>query len=120
LFQLKRQHSAEPLNANNNRRSPASIGTTSHGATPPAEVETTTISNQTLASSVFGGLPEAAVVGSPLKKHRPSVYDIDSETLQTRLGVGFTGGIGDVLNTAEGANSAQSESALKVDEDEDL
>jgi len=102
-LQLKRQHSAEPLNTNA-RKSPASVGTTSVGATPPAEADILPPSNQTLPNNVFGAsLPDDSVVGSPMKKHRASLYDMDNETMQKRLGTGFSSGLGDVVAAAEAA-----------------
>ncbi|TVY54632.1 hypothetical protein LSUE1_G009896, partial [Lachnellula suecica] len=115
---LKRQHSAEPLNANS-RRSPGSIGTTSLGATPPADLDQPSTSNQTLSNSVFGtGLPDDSIVASPLKKHRASLYDMDNETMQKRLGMGLTSG-GDVLAAAEAGHTPLPEPAMKA-EDEDV
>ncbi|TVY91492.1 hypothetical protein LAWI1_G002057 [Lachnellula willkommii] len=116
---LKRQHSAEPLNANS-RKSPASIGTTSVGATPPADVDPAPTANQTLSNSVFGaGLLDDSVVGSPLKKHRASLYDTDNETIQKRLGLGLSGG-GDVLAAAEAAHAPLPEPAMRTEEEEEL
>jgi hypothetical protein len=101
VIQLKRQHSAEPLNANS-RRSPASVGSTSVSATPPADIDTEA-SKETLPSNVFGAsLPDDSVVGSPLKKHRASLYDMDNDTMQKRLGSGFGSSLGgDVIAAAE-------------------
>jgi len=116
---LKRQHSAEPLNANS-RRSPGSIGTPSLGETPPAEADQPSTANQTLSSSVFGAnLPDDSVVGSPLKKHRASLYDMDNDTMQKRLGMGLTTG-GDVIAAAEAAHTALPEPAMKTEEEEEL
>jgi len=105
VVQLKRQHSAEPLNANSSR-SPASVGSTSVGATPPADIDTAP-SKETLPSNVFGAsLPDDSVVGSPLKKHRASLYDMDQETMQKRLGSGFGSSLGgDVVAAAEAAQT---------------
>lgn len=101
-IKLKRQHSAEPLNPNS-RKSPASAST-SVGATPPAEAVPSTAQPQLLPNNVFGGsLPDDSVVGSPLKKHRASLYDIDNETMQKRLGTGFSSSGGDVVAAAEAA-----------------
>lgn len=59
-----------------------------------------------LPNNVFGGLPDDSVVGSPLKKHRASLYEMDGETLQKRLGTGFASGLGgDVLASAEAAQT---------------
>ena len=109
--QLKRQHSAEPMNANA-RKSPASLGSTSVGATPPAEAD----SNQTLPSNVFGtSLLNDSVVGSPLKKHRASVADIG-------LGMGLNSSLGgDVVAAAEAAQkplpAVKAEAAMETDDE---
>lgn len=121
--QLKRQHSAEPVNANS-RRSPGSIGTTSHDATPPTDTDSST-APQTLSNNVFGSasLPDDAIVGSPLKKHRASLYDMDNETMQKRLGMGFGSGLGggDVVAAAEAAHTPLPGPAMKdTDEEEEL
>jgi hypothetical protein len=124
---LKRQHSAEPLNANS-RKSPASVGTTSLGATPPpSELDPSVSANaipippQTLPNNVFGSLPDDAVIGSPLKKHRSSLCDMDAETLQKRLGAGFTSTVGNggILAAAEAAQN-QIPKAPKIEMEEEL
>ncbi|CZT12409.1 uncharacterized protein RAG0_16234 [Rhynchosporium agropyri] len=100
-IKLKRQHSADPLNSNS-RKSPASAPT-SLGATPPAEAVPIKAEPQLLPNNVFGGLPDDSIVGSPLKRHRASLYDIDSETMLKRLGTGFSSSGGDVVAAAEAA-----------------
>ena len=118
-LQLKRQHSAEPLNSNS-RRSPGSIGTTSVGTTPPADADANSTANATLPSSVFGGsVPDDSVIGSPLKRHRASVHDIDNETIQKRLGAGFANRLGDVMAAAEAANMPPLEPTMKADTPEE-
>ncbi|KAH8808450.1 hypothetical protein F5884DRAFT_752980 [Xylogone sp. PMI_703] len=99
-IKLKRQHSAEPLSATNSRQS-VSVGSTP-GVESPPEAEATA-PHSTLPNSVFGGvsLLDDSVVGSPLKKHRGSVQDLDNETLQKRMGMGFGSGLGDILAKAE-------------------
>lgn len=96
----------------NSRKSPAS-GTNSHGATPPP---TESISAApVLASSVFGAsLPDDSIIGSPLKKHRASLYDVDNETLQKRLAA-FTS-MGDVVAAAEAAHTPLPAPAMEEDE----
>lgn len=125
-IKLKRQHSAEPLNANS-RKSPASVGTTSLGATPPpTELDPGAVANsipippQTLPNNVFGGLPDDSVIGSPLKKHRASLYDMDSETLQKRLGQGFTSTVGGGVLAAAEASQTPFPEAPKVEMEEEL
>ena len=118
-IQLKRQHSAEPLNSNS-RRSPGSIGTTSVGTTPPADVDTAASANAALSGSVFGGVaPDDSVIGSPLKRHRASVHDMDHEAMQKRLGAGFAGRLGDVVAAAEAAHTPPPEPAMKDDNPEE-
>ncbi|KUJ20475.1 uncharacterized protein LY89DRAFT_640053 [Mollisia scopiformis] len=120
-IKLKRQHSAEPLGANS-RKSPAS-GTTSIGATPPAEPETGSAPKDILPNNVFGGLPDDSIVGSPLKKHRGSLYDIDNDTMKQRLGAGFTSSLGDVVAAAEAAQTPLPKTSVeevKMDDDEEL
>jgi len=114
LGQLKRQHSAEPLNINS-RKSPGSIGTTSLGATPPTETEGP-VPAPTLPNSVFSStsLPDDSVVGSPLKKHRGSLQDMDNETMQKRLGMGIGSGFGGHLVSAtEAAHAPLLEPGMK-------
>jgi len=65
-------------------------------------------------------LPDESVVGSPLKKHRASLYDVDNDTMQKRLGMGFGSGLGDVVAAAEAAHTPLPEPALNNDEDEEL
>ncbi|EKD12167.1 uncharacterized protein L3040_003366 [Drepanopeziza brunnea f. sp. 'multigermtubi'] len=97
-IKLKRQHSVEPLNANS-RKSPASSTSTSLGATPPAELPALAHGGP----NVFGGLPAETAMGSPLKKQRASLYDIDSETVKQRFGTGFSSSGGDIVAAAEAA-----------------
>jgi hypothetical protein len=107
------------MNANS-RRSPAS-GTTSLGATPPAEVAPISAPKDMLPNNVFGGLPDDSVVGSPLKKHRGSLYDMDNDTMQKRLGAGFSNSMGDVVAAAEAAQTPLLKTDLqevKMDEEE--
>lgn len=120
-IKLKRQHSADPMNANS-RKSPAS-GTTSLGATPPAEAAPVSAPKDILPNNVFGGLPDDSLVGSPLKKHRGSLYDIDNDTMQKRLGAGFSSSMGDVVAAAEAAQTPLPKTGLqevKMEEEEEL
>jgi hypothetical protein len=59
------------------------------------------------------------VVGSPLKKQRASLYGSDNDTMQKRLGMGFTAR-GDVVAAAEAAHASLPDPAMKPDEDEEL
>ncbi|PQE06489.1 beta-lactamase-type transpeptidase fold domain containing protein [Rutstroemia sp. NJR-2017a WRK4] len=101
-IKLKRQHSAEKLDA----RSP-SAGGNSATATPPIETDTAA----TLPNNVFGkSLTDDNFLGSPLKRHRASLHG-DTDSLQKRLGAGF-GGI-DVIAAAEAAHTPLPEPAMK-------
>ncbi|KAK3381593.1 hypothetical protein B0H63DRAFT_209319 [Podospora didyma] len=91
-IRLKRAHSVEPDSANSSRKSPSA-----GEATPPEGVKPTIgLSSTTL----FGrSLPEDSVVGSPLKKARPSISEV---------GGAFPPALGDILAKAEAAQAAQS------------
>ncbi|RDW94513.1 hypothetical protein BP5796_00276 [Coleophoma crateriformis] len=81
-IKLKRQHSHEPMGTNS--RSPGSTDTTPLGATPEADKPN---ADPLLPSSTFGGsVPDESVVGSPLKKHRASLYDINPGVMEQRMG----------------------------------
>jgi len=64
-------------------------------------------------------LPDESIVGSPLKKHRASLYDTDNDTIQKRL-KDFGSGLGDVVAAAEAAHTPLPAPALNNDEDEEL
>lgn len=64
-------------------------------------------------------MPDDSVVGSPLKKHRASLYDMDNETMQKRLGMGFSGGPGGVVAAAEAAHTTLPEPAMNDAEGEE-
>lgn len=102
-----------------NRPSPGSIGSTSVGATPPADSDSN--ANPTLSSSIFGGaLPDDSNIGSPLKRHRASLNGPENESMQKRLGMGFASGMGDIVAAAEAAHSPLPEPAIKTEEEEEL
>ena len=66
-------------------------------------------------------MPDDSVVGSPLKKHRASLYDIDNETMQKRLGTGFASTLGgDVVAAAEAAQTPLPTPPPKVEMEEEL
>jgi hypothetical protein len=76
-----------------------------------------------LSNTTFGSasLPDESIIGSPLKKHRASLYDVDNETMQKRLGTGFGNGLGDVVAAAEAAHTPLPEPAMKdAAEEEEL
>ncbi|KAI9704443.1 MAG: hypothetical protein M1836_007306 [Candelina mexicana] len=116
-IKLKRQHSAEPLNADSptTRKSPAS-NTPTAGSTPPntSNVATTPPSIFDPISTITHNVPDDITVGSPLKKQRASLPSLDNETLRTRFGFGFSGGMGDIL----GLSGTSETNAKKQDEEE--
>ncbi|KAI9827288.1 MAG: hypothetical protein M1832_005426 [Thelocarpon impressellum] len=112
-IKLKRVHSAEPLNEASPRKSPASASPAT-GHTPPQASESVfsppsfTANNGTPSSSqrkTQPQTPDDAIVGSPMKKSRPSLPGPDDDTLHKRLGLGVPGGIGDVLGRIEKAET---------------
>ncbi|KAI4287535.1 MAG: hypothetical protein L6R35_003204 [Caloplaca aegaea] len=121
-IRLKRQHSAEPLNAGTpaTRKSPAS-NTPTRGCTPPAVSSLATTPPSLLASTAFdlGSIKafDSGTVGSPLKRARASVSGIDEETMRQRLGLGLTGVLaGDVVAPKEEGRTMKREEG----EDEEL
>jgi hypothetical protein len=83
------------------------------GTTPPAETDINSTANATLSSSVFGGtsLPDESVIGSPLKKHRASIVDIENGAMQRTLESMSGGGIGAIMQAA----NAEAKAAQSVD-----
>ncbi|KAM7224004.1 hypothetical protein V8F06_000477 [Rhypophila decipiens] len=101
-IRLKRAHSAEPDSAASSRKSPSAAP--SGAATPPTATESVFPPLSGISSTAFLGksLPEDNVIGSPLKKARPSV----SEGAGKGLGGGnasFT--LGDILAKAEASQT---------------
>lgn len=47
------------------------------------------------------------------------MHDIDNETIQKRLGAGFTNRLGDVMAAAEAGNMSPSKPAMKADTPEE-
>ncbi|TAQ87168.1 hypothetical protein B7494_g4492 [Chlorociboria aeruginascens] len=116
-IKLKRQHSAEPVDGAFTRKSPGSIGSTPLGSTPPADLDVAPV----LSSNVFGAIPDDSTIGSPLKKHRASLYDVDNESMQKRLGSASLPGLGDVMAAAEAAHTPLPPPTVKADDqDEEL
>lgn len=118
MVQLKRQHSAEPLNAGSPamRKSPAS-------STPKAESPPPQTSHLATTPPSFGpGVafdagsqkPDDTVVGSPMKKQRASLSGLDHEIMHTRLGLGLSGDVGGVPRST----SYGDEGVKKEDDDE--
>ena len=74
------------------RPSPASAGTKSVDGSPPSDLNSKLEYLKTNPSSLFGScLPDESIVGSPLKKHRASLYSIDSEIYRNQLAHGVKG-----------------------------
>ncbi|KAI9717274.1 MAG: hypothetical protein M1812_004801 [Candelaria pacifica] len=103
-IKLKRQHSAEPLNAGSSttRKTPAS-NTPIAASTPPhtSDVATTPPSIFDPISTITHNAPDEITVGSPLKKQRASLPGLDDETMRKRFGLGFAGGMGDIRGLSE-------------------
>jgi len=120
-IKLKRQHSTEAVNTGSpaTRKSPASNSPTT-GTTPPTASDISSTPPSLLTNAAFERAAEAlsdeAIVGSPLKKQRASLSGIDDEAMRKRLGLGVSGGIGDVLGRINQSDAA----SKKVDEDEEL
>ncbi len=101
-IQLKRQHSAEPLNAGSpaTRKSPALD--TPKAESPPPDTSKGTSTPPTFGTGVTfdTGSQKAddVIVGSPMKKQRASLSGLDDELMQRRHGLGLMSGeMGNVL-----------------------
>ena len=105
MIQLKRQHSADPIDSPSpapaNRASSASHTPTT-GSTPPH------LSNDPpvlLPNTAYDGgsarILEEGIIGSPLKKQRASLSGIEEQSLRSKFGLGLTGAQGDVLGRIE-------------------
>ncbi|KAJ9615121.1 hypothetical protein H2200_001195 [Cladophialophora chaetospira] len=108
--QLKRQHSAEPLNSNGvtEARKSSKSGSPSTASTPKAVPDELGTSPGAMAIG-SGGLStsletkkedESFMVGSPMKRHRASVAEFDTD-IQNRLGSGLSGTIGEMLGSPQ-------------------
>ncbi len=65
-------------------------------------------------------LPDDSVIGSPLKRHRGSIYDGDEEAMQKLLNkTAFPAPMGDVLGLAEASQAAQSPAAAHTHVEEE-
>jgi hypothetical protein len=117
MFQLKRQHSAEPLTAAA-RKSP-SIGTPALSTTPPEVESSSTTPALNITNTMFGkDLTDDAVIGSPLKRQRA----MDGEGVPK-----IPAPIGDILALAEASQAASGAgiptsavSALSTEMEEEL
>ena len=98
--QLKRQHSAEPLNSNGvpDARKSSKSGSPSTASTPKLGDDLSTSPPTTL--QLESKKPDDFMVGSPLKKQRSSMADFDDD-FKRRLQRGLAAGnIGDVLGSS--------------------
>jgi hypothetical protein len=125
-YQLKRQHSAEPLNSNGNTmdgpRKNSKSGSPSAASTPQMADEAGTTPPMLAAGGSLMATPIAATevkteendfVGSPFKRHRASVAGIDERTAASLGGLGM--GIGEVLGgTLTSAALSPAEQSTKV------
>ena len=117
FVQLKRQHSAEPLNSNGaaDARKTSKSGTPSAASTPkmnhelsdtppllPAAISTAVDIKSTNTND------DSSFVGSPMKRQRASIPGFDDETLKRRLagGMGMPGAIGEILGSIGHAHSS--------------
>ena len=109
MFQLKRAHSIEPAGDTSTRRSP-STNTPPTGHSPADQIDpslTPPPSRGFLANNLAPTAGPDAVIGSPLKRSRPSLPGTEDESLRNRLGLGLSPGIGDVLGRIDRAPFAE-------------
>ncbi|KAI9815271.1 MAG: hypothetical protein M1827_002751 [Pycnora praestabilis] len=115
-IKLKRQHSAEPLNAGSpsTRKSPASNSPV--GGSPPPTSSSALATPPTVfdpLSTNVPNVPDEAIVGSPLKRQRASLPGFADEDMRRRLGLGLAGAIGDVLGPMD-------DKKMKKEDEEEL
>ena len=99
---MKRQHSAEPLDAGSPalRKSPASNTPTAR-STPPRDPNNGETTPTILTSAAYELKPPKAfdesILGSPLKKQRASLSGLETDEISSKkLGLGLSGIMGDV------------------------
>ncbi|EOO03678.1 hypothetical protein UCRPA7_737 [Phaeoacremonium minimum UCRPA7] len=120
-IRLKRQLSAEPESASISSRKSPSTGP--FGESTPSDSTSAIgqpIPGASAASLLSKSVPDDAIVGSPLKKQRASIFDGDSSRRETPQ-------LGDILAKAEAAQKNQASPALppaaavkQEDSDEEL
>lgn len=113
--QLKRQHSAEPLNSNGvtEARKTSKSGSPSAASTPKVGDELGTSPSGFNSSALGTSLDtkkeeESFMVGSPMKRQRASVAEFD-EDIKRRLGTGLSASsstIGEVLGSGQPQSSS--------------
>ncbi|KAI9798161.1 MAG: hypothetical protein M1833_004910 [Piccolia ochrophora] len=100
-IKLKRVHSADPL-SDAPRKSPPS-NTPTAGRSPEKEpdlgLSPPPIQSNNISTSRFQGQDET-VIGSPLKKARPSLPGPEDESIRSRFQLGSAAVLGDVLGTS--------------------
>jgi len=113
LDQLKRAHSADPESASASSRKSPSTGPFTGEATPPDSGAAAVAPLS--GAALFGKSLEndSAVVGSPLKKARPSVAGLDD--VNGALPSGSLPQLGDVLAKAEADQKAKQGAAAELD-----
>ncbi|KAI9738882.1 MAG: hypothetical protein M1818_005195 [Claussenomyces sp. TS43310] len=118
-IKLKRQHSAEPINASS-RKSPGTLGSPVFGPTPSDAVLTTEAPSVDVDSGAIDhSVSDEFTIGSPLKKHRASVFDNPADA-EGRLGDNLGAPMANVLGLAEAKQAAQvSSPSPKVEDDEE-
>lgn len=127
-IQLKRQHSAEPVNSPspNNRNSPASNSPSTGTPAPSTSVAgasaTGSASNATVSALASDNTVES-IVGSPFKKQRASLPGFD-EGIRKTLGGDLIGASSALANaigmSAEHSKSSDGVKKETMDEDEEL
>ncbi|KAK1759642.1 hypothetical protein QBC47DRAFT_437638 [Echria macrotheca] len=115
-IRLKRQHSAEPESATSSRKSPGATSLAGEAATPPESGKPSALAGMSTAGLFGKSFPEDNVIGSPLKKARPSISDVS----ELKPGM-FPPALGDILAKAEAAQKAanQPQPAPAVTEEEE-
>lgn len=116
ISKLKRQHSAEDLDAGSQatRKSPAS-NTPTAGSTPPQPTAPTpTVLTSASYDVATPKALEEGIIGSPLKKQRASLSGVDDEAMRKRLGLGLSGVMGDVMARID------QDQEIKTEDDDEL
>jgi hypothetical protein len=99
------------------RKSPGSVGTPVPGTTPPAEASAPALPG--LSSNVFGqAVPDVGIIGSPMKRHRGSIYDNEPEDMKRFAN--FPPPMANVLGLAEAATAISNDQGIvKVEHEEE-
>lgn len=124
MHQLKRAHSAEPLEDSAPRKATASNPPTA-SQTPQAMSDTLgtppAAHHQIGSSAGDAQVANEAMIGSPMKRSRPSLANSDDNAMRRRLGLGLLAGGEESSSFGPAMFAAGDEvSPKKGDEDEDL